>query len=153
MDRDESLKFAVKVVEDIISFFEVKPEVGVYLEEDVINIDVSSTEENSLLIGRNAETLRSIQTLVSGMLHANDAELRRVSIDIAGYKKQHAEKIAEKAEGWIKQVRETGDSYTVHLNAADRRTVHRVAQNYSDIRTHSEGEGRDRVLIISQKSS
>ena len=153
MNRDESLEFAVKAVEDIISFFEVKPEVSAFLEEDVINIEVSSTEQNSLLIGRNAETLRSIQTLVSGMLHTREAELRRISIDIAGYKKQHAEKIAAKAEAWIKQVRETGDSYTVQLNAADRRTVHRVGQQYSDIGTHSEGEGRDRVLIISQKSS
>lgn len=153
MNRDKSIEFAVKAVEDIVSFFEVKPEVSAHLEEDVINIDVASTEENSLLIGRNAETLRSIQTLVSGMLHTKEAELRRVSIDVAGYKRQHAEKIAAKAEAWIERVKETGESYTVHLNAADRRTVHRVAQDHPDISTHSEGEGRDRVLVIEKKSS
>ena len=41
---------------------------------------------------------------------------------------------------------------TVNLNAADRRVVHKLAEDYSDITTHSEGEGHDRVLIISKVS-
>ena len=40
---------------------------------------------------------------------------------------------------------------TIDLNAADRRVVHKVAADYSDIETHSEGEGRERKLIISKK--
>ena len=51
------------------------------------------------------------------------------------------------------EVRATGNSYIAHINAADRRIVHRVAQEYSDIRTYSEGEGRDRRIIIAQASS
>ena len=41
-------------------------------------------------------------------------------------------------------------SGNINLNAADRRVVHKLAQDYSDIDTHSEGEGRDRKLIISK---
>ena len=36
----------------------------------------------------------------------------------------------------------------IDLNAADRRVVHKLAEDYSDITTHSEGEGRERQLII-----
>ena len=39
------------------------------------------------------------------------------------------------------------------LNAADRRIVHQVATEYDDIETFSEGEGRERKIIIAQKSS
>ena len=56
----------------------------------------------------------------------------------------------EKAEGWIRKVRETGETMVINLNAADRRVVHKVAQDYSDIETHSEGEGRERKLFISK---
>jgi len=31
--------------------------------------------------------------------------------------------------------------------------VHQVATEYSDVATHSEGEGRDRAIVISQASS
>jgi spoIIIJ-associated protein len=153
MNREESIAFAKRAVEDIVSFFEVNAQASVQIEEDVMNISVESSEVNSILIGRNAETLRSMQTLVSNMLRNQDAELTRVNIDIADYKKQRAEKLAEKAQGWIENVRKTGDSYVVSLNAADRRIVHKVAQDYSDIRTFSEGEGRERKLIIAQASS
>ena len=63
MDKQASIDFAVKAVEDIISFFEVKPQVQAVVEDDVINIQVGSSQLNSLLIGRGAETLRSLQTL------------------------------------------------------------------------------------------
>lgn len=153
MNREQSVAFAVKTVQDLISFFEVNVEVTSYVEEDVINIAVGSSEVNSLLIGKNAETLRSLQTIISALLRSNDAELQRISIDIADYKKQRADKLAETARGWIASVRETGDSYVADLNAADRRVVHQVAKEYSDIRTFSEGEGRERRLIIAQASS
>ena len=74
----------------------------------------------------------------------------RVNVDVAGYKKQRAERIEEKAEGWIRKVRESGEPMEINLNAADRRVVHKLAQDYSDIETHSEGEGRERKLIISK---
>jgi spoIIIJ-associated protein len=123
------------------------------VDDEVIELSVPSSQSNSILIGRNAETLRSIQYLLSTTLRNADAAIQRVNVDIADYKKQRAEKLAEKAREWIEQVRETGDSYVANLNAADRRVVHHVASEYDDIKTFSEGEGRDRRLIIAQKSS
>ena len=84
---------------------------------------------------------------------AVDAEFRgehglEVNVDVADYKRQRADRIADKAENWIKKVRETGEPMRIDLNAADRRVVHKLAEDYSDITTHSEGEGRERQLII-----
>ena len=153
MDQTQSVEFAQKFLQDIISFFGENIEVTATLEEDIIALYVESSDSNSILIGRNAETLKSMQYLVSTALRNNGAELMRVNVDIADYKKQREEKIAEKARGWIEEVRATGDSYIAHINAADRRIVHRVAQEYSDIHTYSEGEGRDRRIVIAQASS
>lgn len=153
MDQQASIDFAKKYLEDILSFFGVNLEVVASCDEDVIELSVASSEFNSILIGRNAETLRSIQYLISTTLRNHDAALTRVNVDIADYKRQRADKVAEQARQWIAQVRETGDSYIAHLNPADRRIVHRVADEYDDIRTFSEGEGRDRQIIIAQKSS
>ena len=85
-------------------------------------------------------------------LTMKNAEITRVNIDIADYKHQRMERIEKKAEGWINKVRQTGESITLELNAADRRVVHKLAEDYSDIYTHSEGEGRERHLIISKKN-
>ncbi len=153
MNKEEATKYAQKYVEDLLTFFGVNVLVAAECEDDVIEISIPSTSINSLLIGRGAETLRSLQYLVSTVLRNHEAEVSRVNIDIADYKKQRAEKLAKEAREWIEEVRRTGSSHVAHLNAADRRIVHQVATEYSDIRTFSEGEGRDRVITIAQVSS
>ncbi|HPF31084.1 MAG TPA: R3H domain-containing nucleic acid-binding protein [Candidatus Saccharibacteria bacterium] len=153
MNREESIQFAQKYLEDLLSFFGANITVSSTCDEDVIELSVPSNELNSIFIGRGAETLRSLQYIVSTVLRNNEALLTRVNIDIADYKKQRAERIAKQAQDWINEVRRTGDSMVLDLNAADRRIVHQVASEYSDIRTFSEGEGRERKITIAQASS
>jgi spoIIIJ-associated protein len=151
MNREESIRFATKYAEDLLSFFGINVAIQSTSDDDVIQLSVPSTPLNSLLIGKNADNLRALQQIVSMSLAAREAELTRVNVDIADYKRQRADRIAEKAELWIKEVRTTGRPKTLDLPATDRRTIHKLAEDYSDITTHSEGEGRDRRLIIAKK--
>lgn len=153
MNQQQTIEFSKKYIEDLLAFFGVNTEVEVVCRDDIIDINIPNTHENSLLIGRNAETLRAIQHILSAVLHNSDTEISRVTIHIADYKKHRAEKIAEQAKQWIEEVRSSGDSHIARLNAADRRIVHQVATEYDDIETFSEGEGRERRVIIAQKSS
>lgn len=150
MNKDESIRFAAKYLEDLLSFFGINVAVYSTIDDDVIQLSVPSTSLNSLLIGRNADNLRALQHIVSMALVVREAEVTRVNVDVANYKRQREDRIAEKAEGWIRKVRETGETMVLNLNAADRRVVHKIAQDYSDIETHSEGEGRERKLIMSK---
>jgi spoIIIJ-associated protein len=153
MDKEQSIQFAQKYLEDLLSFFGANITVSSTCDEDVIELSVPSNGLNSLFIGHNAETLRSLQYIVSTVLRNKNCALTRVNIDIADYKKQRADRIAKQAVEWIEEVRRTGNSKVLNLNPADRRIVHQVASEYSDIQTASEGEGYDRHLIISQISS
>jgi spoIIIJ-associated protein len=153
MDKQQATEFAKKYVEDLLTFFGVNITVEATCEDDVIEINVPSTILNSLLIGRNAETLRSLQYMVSTVLRNKNAAVERVNVDIADYKKQRAERVATQAREWIEEVRRTGSSHVARLNPADRRIVHNVASEYTDIHTFSEGEGHDRYITIAQVSS
>lgn len=153
MQRQESIDFAKKYLEDILSFFSLNATISVSEDDDVVELNVPSSELNSILIGRNAETLRSLQYIVSTTLRNKDAELTRVNVDIADYKKQHAEKVAVQAREWIAIVRSTAEPLSRDLNAADRRVVHQVATEFEDIQTSSEGEGRERRITISPKTA
>lgn len=153
MNKEQSVQFAQKYIADILSFFGINVEVTASVEDDIIELSVPSTDINSLLIGRGAETLRSLQFMVSTVLRNQDAALTRVNLDIADYKKQRADRLAEQARAWIEEVRKTGTSHVELLNAADRRVVHQVAAEYSDITTFSEGDGRERRITITQASS
>lgn len=148
MNREESIRFATKYLEDLLSFFGINVAVDSTTDDEVIQLAIPSTSMNSLLIGKEANNLRALQHIVSMALSGKQAELTRVNVDVADYKRQRADRIAEQAEEWIREVRQTGQSKHLNLNAADRRIIHKVATDYSDISTHSEGEGRERKLII-----
>lgn len=152
MNRDESIRFATKYLEDLLSFFGINVAVDSTVDDEVIQLSIPSTSMNSLLIGREANNLRALQHIVSAALVSRDGELTRVNVDVADYKRQRADRIAEQAEDWIREVRTTGRTKTLNLNAADRRVVHKVAQDYSDIDTHSEGVGKERKLYIEKKA-
>ena len=119
MNREESIVFAQKFLEDILSFFGVNLAVYSTSEDQVIQLSVPSSELNSLFIGRDSGNLRALQFLVSRALESKNAEITRVSIDVADYKKQRAQKISQKAEKWIEQVRKTGEPYRLNLNPTD----------------------------------
>lgn len=146
---EESITFAKKYLEDLLSFFGLNVDVHATTEDDeVIELSVPSTHMNGFLIGNRGETMRSLQYLTSMALKTNEHALTRVNVDIADYKKQRATRLEEKAEVWIKEVQETGaDKHLPPMNSADRRTIHKMAGEYG-LLTESEGEGRDRHIVL-----
>lgn len=149
MDRDTSIDFAKKYLEDLLSFFGLNTVVTARCEEDVIELSVPSTHLNGFLIGQRGETLRSLQFLLSMSLKNKEAELTRVNIDVANYKKHRAEHLAEQVREWCQQVLESGEAMHLKpMSPVDRRTAHRVVAEFDSLNSHSEGEGRDRHLVI-----
>lgn len=146
---EESLRYAKKYLEDLLSFFGLNTDVYATTEDDeVIELNIPSTHLNGFLIGQRGETMRSLQYLVSSALHSQNFPLTRVNVDVAEYKKQRAERLAKTAEDWIKKVQESGEPYELKpMNAADRRVVHKVASE-AGLASESVGEGRDRHIIL-----
>jgi spoIIIJ-associated protein len=141
--------FAKKYVEDILSFFGINVDVYATADEDVIELSVPNTYLSNLLIGKNGDTLRSLQFLVRTTLIQKEAELVRVNLDVADYKRRHNDRIADQAEKWAKQVLESGEPMNLRpMNAAERRVVHKVLADYSQLSSDSEGEGRDRHIVL-----
>lgn len=146
---EESLQYAKKYLEDLLSFFGLNTDIYATTDDgEVIELQVPSTHLNGFLIGQHGDTMRSLQFIVSTALKNNGYEITRVNVDIAEYKKQRADRLAEKAEEWVNTVKEFGEPMHLKpMNAADRRTVHRVATE-AGLETESEGEGRDRHVVL-----
>lgn len=151
MDRDESIIFAKRYVEDLLSFFGLNTDVRAGADEDVIEMSIPSTHLNAFLIGQHGETLRNLQHIVSSALRSKGAALVRVNIDVADYKRQRNDRLRDQADDWVKKVRETGEAMHLKpMSAAERRVVHQAVSDYGGVTTHSEGEGRDRHIILSK---
>lgn len=145
---EEAIQFAKKYLEDLLSFFGLNTDVYATSDDEVIQLSVPSTHMNGFLIGQHGDTMRSLQYLTSTALKNNEFEHTRVNVDIADYKKQRADRLREKAETWVKQVRDGGEPMDLEpMNAADRRVVHQLAAEYN-LTSESVGEGRERHIVL-----
>jgi spoIIIJ-associated protein len=146
---DDAILYGKKYLEDLLSFFGLNTDVYATSEDgEVVELNVPSTHLNGFLIGQRGDTMRSLQFLVSSALKSQGYAKNRVNVDIADYKKHHADRVAEQAEEWIKKVKETGEPYEVKsMNPADRRTIHRVAAD-AGLVSDSVGEGRERHIVL-----
>lgn len=146
---EESILYAKKYLEDLLSFFGLNTTVNATNSEDeVIELQVPSTHLNGFLIGQRGETMHALQFLVSSALKSQGYEVSRVNVDVAEYKLQRAERLSEKALTWIAAVKESGEAMHLQpMNAADRRVIHKLAGEHS-METRSEGEGRERHIVL-----
>lgn len=150
---EESILYAKKYLEDLLSFFGLNTDVYATTEDnEVIELHVPSTHLNGFLIGQRGDTMRAIQFMVSNALRSNGYECTRVNVDIAEYKKARADRLSGKAMDWVNKVKESGEAMELKpMNAADRRTIHKLASE-NGIETESVGEGRDRHIVLKPAS-
>jgi spoIIIJ-associated protein len=148
---EEAIVFAKKYLEDLLSFFGLNTDVYATSDDEVIELNVPSTHLNGFLIGQRGENMRSLQYLTSTALKNNGYSHNRVNVDIAEYKKQRADRLREKAETWVKQVRDSGEPMDLQpMSAADRRIVHKLAAEYG-LSSESVGEARDRHIVLKKE--
>jgi spoIIIJ-associated protein len=148
-NMEEAILYAKKYLEDLLSFFGLNTDVHATTEDgEVIELDIPSTHLNGFLIGQRGDTLRAVQFIISTALKNQGFSHTRVNVDVAGYKKQRAERLAKAAEEWFKAVKDSGNPKDlVPMNAADRRVVHKAAEEWG-LTTESVGEGRDRHIVV-----
>jgi spoIIIJ-associated protein len=145
---EEAINYGKKYLEDLLSFFGLNTDVRATSDEEVIQLGVPSTHLNGFLIGQHGENMRSLQYLTSTALKNNGYTNNRVNVDIADYKKQRADRLREKAEEWVKEVRDSGEPMDLEpMNASDRRVVHQLAAEYG-VTSDSDGFGRERHIVL-----
>lgn len=116
-------------------------------EEVVLNVE---GEEMGLLIGRHGTTLDAIQLIVA--IGANRAvnDGARVIVDAEGYRARHQEMVEARARSLAEEAKAQGKEVVVpNLKAYERRLMHMALKDDPSVKTYSEGEGEDRILVIS----
>jgi len=147
-DMESAIVYAQKFLEDLLSFLGLNTVVHATHDDDVIQLNIPSTQMNGFLIGAHGDTMRSMQLLTSSALKSQGYAYSRVNVDVAGYKQQRASHLSDTAEAWVKRVKETGEPMELQpMNAADRRVIHQLASDRG-LTTESIGEGRDRHIIL-----
>jgi spoIIIJ-associated protein len=144
-----------KTIQDIVTHLalEVK-DIKVFFDEELeTKVFVVETNDPHLLIGKNGDILQALNHIVRRIFEENsesgDAESKNFLIDVNGYYKRKLEDIKTKARIVTERARSFKSDIPLEpMSAYDRRVVHAYVSQFSDVRTESQGEGRDRHIVI-----
>jgi spoIIIJ-associated protein len=109
------------------------------------------TPDSRFVIGRDGETLRSLNHLVRKMVEkkSSEEESSRLFIDINGYQKKRFDNLKTTAHMMAERARYFKSNIeTEPMPAYERRIIHLYLENAKDIKTESEGQGLTRRVII-----
>jgi spoIIIJ-associated protein len=135
-------------LEEMFALLGVKGSFQVSQNEDTIEVTIDS-EENGMLIGHHGETLEALQLIASLAVAKKLGEYVRFSLEIGEYKKQRMEYLVSLFDRMKAQALDTREGQALpHLKSWERRYVHMLAKDDPDVVTESEGEGRERVLVV-----
>lgn len=142
-----------KEVASLLSELEVAANAsGTYDEaENILNIQIDSPGA-AVLIGFHGETLQAIQLILSFVAHKILGEWIRVLVNVGDYRQKREEQLNRLALNLAMKAKFSKEAQTIpNLSSAERRVVHLCLSDHPDVYTQSEGEGRNRQLIIKPK--
>ena len=120
-------------------------------EEQGVEI-VLDTQDSGMLIGYHGETLEALQLILSLCIAKELGRFVRVAIEIGEYRKNRTDYLKRLVDQTKERVLNEQQIVTLpNLKAWERRAVHMMLQDDSDVVSESQGEGRDRVLTIRPK--
>ena len=142
---------AIDVVNHLISAMGVSVLATVRFPGDEENgpaVDIQG-EDSGLLIGKQGETLGSLQFLVNLLLNSVQRNHPLVVVDVEGYKERRARALESMASRVAARVVANGRSVEMEpMSPAARRVVHMSLAEHPSVTTESAGEGNQRRVTV-----
>lgn len=146
--KEDIKEFMKDYLQKYFDGIHMQVEIEVSEDHDFFHVNLNA-ENNAILIGKNGQTLQSINMVLKS---AASSEFKRrigVLIDINGYKEEKYQKVCTLALRVAKSVQRTKTDATLDPMPADeRKAIHNYLSNMKNISTVSEGEGNQRRLKI-----
>lgn len=155
-NKQEELENLVRsTVENLLSYMVQPSEITVQVDTDRVVVGIKEENNPGLLIGREGQTISSLEYLVNRMVAKQWPEKVHVQLDTGGYKTRQEEQIKKTALDLARKVKSSGKPMsTKPLSSYHRRLVHLCLQQDEQVVTHSKGDGlKKRVNIRPRKDS
>lgn len=132
-----------------IGFAQAK--VSVTQKDDLLKINIEA-EESGALIGYHGETINALQLLLGLFIYNRQDKWIKILVDIGDYRAKRAEQLKELGSKAAQRAKFSGRPVSLSgLSSFERRIVHLALQDDPQVETHSEGEGKNRMLVIAPK--
>lgn len=147
-EMSDVVEYAEGYIRDVIHALGMDVSLKSLYQNDVIKVLIE-TNHNSLLIGRNGETLQALNELTKLAVSAKFKKKIRILLDIGEYKDKKYSRVVYGAKKLAHEVQKTHiDVKLDPMTPDERKKVHNALSSFRNIKTESVGDGKDRAIVI-----
>jgi spoIIIJ-associated protein len=140
-----------KYLQELLKNMNIEATFETKIRDEQINIKMFS-DKNAILIGKNGQTLTSLQIMIRQHIYREIGSYPYILLDVENYKEKQIKNLEYLAKKLAKEVIQTKQTITMEdMNSYERRIVHNVLTTYKEITTNSEGEEPNRHIVIKFK--
>jgi len=140
-----------QIIEDIFKHTACSISKCEFVQEGNMLWCMIDTPDSRFMIGRDGETLRSLNHLVRMMVEKNmtPEDTNKIFIDVNGYQKKRFDSLKTMAHMMAERARYFKSNIEIDpMPAYERRIVHMFLEGSPSIKTESEGYGPSRRVVI-----
>lgn len=148
----EDVKTEIKdFMNELSHLMNIKIVTTVKQEDSIFKVFLDS-DNNSILIGKDGKTMKSIQVLLKQTILSKTGIHTKVHLDVSGYKEKKLKYLEQTIRRVAGEVSNTKiEAKLDPMNSYERRFVHNIVNEYTMLETRSEGEEPTRCIVISHK--
>lgn len=133
---------------NFFSGLDLPVEINVTVSGNSVRVEIDA-ENNAIIIGKNGRSLEGLNNLARNVVNSQFKRRFYVNVDVNNYKGSRYAKLKDMAKRIAKTVARTKVTASLDPMPNDeRRVIHKELTNFPNVRTESEGKGRDRHLKI-----
>ena len=142
------VEFVQDYLRKIIEQMGVEVKMNPSYTDGLIRIKLS-TNHNSILIGKDGETLQALNEVCRNAANATFKKRVRILLDINEYKQEKYAKLISIAKREAIKVSKTKIAASLSpMSADERRAIHNALVSFRHVKTVSSGEGKERHINI-----
>lgn len=146
-------KVAASYVEDILKEFGLK-DFKIEISEGKNSAELTiSGERISPIIGRRGRLLDNIQYLAGLVANSGERDYFRLTINAGDYRSRREKTLESLAEKIAMKALRTGKALNLEpMSPYERRVIHLKVESIDGVKSWSEGEGKERHIVISAEN-
>lgn len=146
---DDPADRVTTIIDRVLDELDLDADVEVTEGDEEIVAEIEGDDDLGILIGRRGQTLDALQLICYRAAFQGRSDRKRVTVDAAGYRERRRDLLAEEAEIAAERAIRNRESVRLEpMSASERRMVHDVLKDRSDVETFSEGDDPERRVVV-----
>ena len=150
--KEDDLQIAVDYIQAIAKQMEIDLEIKASKKDKDVHLELNA-EKIAMLIGKRGQTLNALETLVQLVMNNERRTYYNVTLDAEKYRERRKETLITLGEKMASKALYLQKKVALEpMPSFERKIIHHVLENRSDIATESEGREPHRYIVIMPKA-